>query len=194
MVPDAQELLTANLPLVERAVAFACRRYRLQPEEAEEITSVVHLKLVENDYAVLRSYEGRSSLATFISVVVQRLVLDHRIILGATDIGQLPLREHSPLIVLSACGTLRGETTHIAGMPSLGRAFLAAGARAVVGTLWEIDDDRLSPVFIAFHRYLRAGLATPRALQLAQIDMLRSSDAHLNHPSIWSPVEVLSNL
>lgn len=79
MVPDAQELLTANLPLVERAVAFACRRYRLQPEEAEEITSVVHLKLVENDYAVLRSYEGRSSLATFINIVVQRLVLDHRI-------------------------------------------------------------------------------------------------------------------
>jgi RNA polymerase sigma factor for flagellar operon FliA len=79
VVPDAQELLTANLTLVERAVAFACGRYRLHPEEADEITSVVHLKLVENDYAVLRSYEGRSSLATFISTVVQRLVLDYRI-------------------------------------------------------------------------------------------------------------------
>lgn len=40
---------------------------------------MVKLRLVENDYAILRSYEGRSSFATFIGVVVQRMALDYRI-------------------------------------------------------------------------------------------------------------------
>lgn len=37
------------------------------------------LRLVENDYAILRAYEGRSSFSTFISIVVQRMALDYRI-------------------------------------------------------------------------------------------------------------------
>lgn len=76
---DARELLTANLCVIERTVAFACRRYRLEPDDAEEFAAIVNLKLVENDYAILRKYEERSSFATFISVVVQRMALDYRI-------------------------------------------------------------------------------------------------------------------
>lgn len=72
-------MLTANLPLIERAVAFVCRRKRLDPDEAEEFAAIVNLKLVENDCAILRAYEGRSGFATFISVVVQRMALDYRI-------------------------------------------------------------------------------------------------------------------
>lgn len=79
MVVDARQLLTSNLALIERAVAYACRRYRLEPEDAEEFAAIVNLKLVENDYAILRQYEERCGFATFISVVVQRLALDYRI-------------------------------------------------------------------------------------------------------------------
>lgn len=75
----ADELLTSNLPLIERAIAFACRRNQLSPEDAEEFGAVVKLRLVENDYAVLRAHEGRSSMATFIGIVVQRMLLDFRI-------------------------------------------------------------------------------------------------------------------
>lgn len=73
------ELLTTNLPLIKRAVAFACRRHRLDPDDSEEFAAVVNLKLLENDCAILRAYEARSGLATFISVVVQRMALDYRI-------------------------------------------------------------------------------------------------------------------
>jgi RNA polymerase sigma factor (sigma-70 family) len=73
------EFLTANLPLVERAVAFACRRYNLGPDDAEEFRAIVNLKLVENDCAVLNAYEARSSFATFISIVVKRMALDYRV-------------------------------------------------------------------------------------------------------------------
>jgi len=69
----------SNLDRVERAVSFACRRYRLDPDDAEEFAAIVRLRLVDNDYAILRKYEERSSFATFISVVVQRMALDYRI-------------------------------------------------------------------------------------------------------------------
>lgn len=77
--PKADALLTENLPVIERAVAFACRRYALRPEDAEEFASIVKLKLIENDYAILKAYEARSSFATFISIVVQRMAIDFRI-------------------------------------------------------------------------------------------------------------------
>ncbi len=73
------ELLTSNLDLIERTIAYACRRYRLDENDCEEFGAIVKLKLVENDYAILRAYEARSSLATFISIVVQRMALDYRI-------------------------------------------------------------------------------------------------------------------
>lgn len=60
-------------------MAYACRRYGLTPDDAEEFAAIVNLKLVENDYAILNKFERRSSFATFISVVVQRMALDYRI-------------------------------------------------------------------------------------------------------------------
>jgi RNA polymerase sigma factor (sigma-70 family) len=78
-VHEARELLESNLALVRRAVTFACRRYRFTPDDAEEFQSVVYTKLCDDDCAVLRSYEGRSGLSTFLSVVIQRWALDYRI-------------------------------------------------------------------------------------------------------------------
>jgi RNA polymerase sigma factor for flagellar operon FliA len=75
----ARELLTANLAVIERAVAFACRRYRLGRDDCEELGAVVRLKLVESDYAILRAFGGRCSLATYLRIVVQRMALDYRI-------------------------------------------------------------------------------------------------------------------
>lgn len=79
MVRETEALLTENLAVVERAIAFAARRYRLDPADAEEFGSIVKLKLVDNDYAILDAFEARSSFATFIGVVVQRMALDFRI-------------------------------------------------------------------------------------------------------------------
>jgi RNA polymerase sigma factor (sigma-70 family) len=76
-VLDARELLVDNLDVVERAIRFAARRYRLDPSNAEELDGVVKLRLVENDYAILRAHEGRSSFRTYIGVVVQRMALDY---------------------------------------------------------------------------------------------------------------------
>jgi CHAT domain-containing protein len=114
-------------------------------------------------------------------------------LLSASEIARLELRAR-PIVSLSACGTLRGQTTHVAGTPSVGRAFLDAGARAVVGTLWEIDDDVAAELFTRFHQRLRDGEVPAAALRTAQIEMLQTFDPRRSHPASWSAVEVLSNL
>src|SRR3954469_22157666 len=69
--PEA--LLLSEFTTVERVIAFVTARRRLRPADAEEFASHVKMKLIENDYAVLRKFEGRSSLRTHLTVARQRL-------------------------------------------------------------------------------------------------------------------------
>ena len=114
-------------------------------------------------------------------------------LLTAKEIARLDLQAR-PLVVLSACGTLRGRTSHVAGMPSLARAFLDAGARAVAGTLWEVEDDLTAPLFLRFHEEIERGTGESEALRAAQLAMLASPDPRRRHPASWSAVELLGNL
>jgi len=75
---DPGAWLTANLPLVESAIAFVCRKYRFTPDDAEELASIVKLRLVDHDYVVLQAWEGRSSLRAYLVSVVSRMALDYR--------------------------------------------------------------------------------------------------------------------
>lgn len=72
MSPEA--LLRDNLPLIERVIAGVCRRSGLRDADAEDFGSIVKIALIENDYAILRGYEGRAPLGAFLAVVVQRLL------------------------------------------------------------------------------------------------------------------------
>jgi CHAT domain-containing protein len=117
---------------------------------------------------------------------------DKPVVLGSNDIAHLRL-DRNPLVVLAGCGTFRGDTNHVAGMTSLAGAFLTAGARAVIATLWEIDDDVSAPFFQSLHEHLRAGASPAIALRQAQADLIHSTDPRLAHPATWSAAETLSN-
>src|SRR5438309_9522256 len=45
----------------------------LSPEEVEDIAQEVLLQVVANDYAVLKQFRGRSSLATYLTVIARRI-------------------------------------------------------------------------------------------------------------------------
>jgi|SRR3954447_258078 len=69
-----EELFKANLPLVDRVIGSVCRRAGLRDADAEDFASIARLALIENDYGILRRYEGRAPLGAFLAVVVQRLL------------------------------------------------------------------------------------------------------------------------
>ena len=75
---DTAELLRANLALVERLVRFVCQRARVVGADVDDFDATVKLALVDNDYAVLRAWEGRSSLVTYLTVIIRRLLIDER--------------------------------------------------------------------------------------------------------------------
>jgi RNA polymerase sigma factor (sigma-70 family) len=76
---DAKDFFTANLSLIERVIRFVCRKNRLELQDQDDFTSAVMLRLMENDYAIIRKFEGRSTFAAYITSVTQRLFLDLRI-------------------------------------------------------------------------------------------------------------------
>src|SRR5690554_6597075 len=75
---SAEQLFVENLPLIHRVTAAVARQNRLSVDDAEEFAATVHLRLIADDYAVLRKFRGRSSLQTFLKVVIQRICLDFR--------------------------------------------------------------------------------------------------------------------
>lgn len=77
MKPAEQAFLT-NLPTIEALVQMVARQQRMTWAEAEEFASIVSLRLIENDYAILRKFRGGSTLRTYLTVVIARQALDYR--------------------------------------------------------------------------------------------------------------------
>ncbi len=73
----ADQLFFSSLPLIDTIVAHVSRRSRISKDEAEEFTSYLKLKLIEDDYALLRNYQGKSPFRTYLTLVIKRLLLDY---------------------------------------------------------------------------------------------------------------------
>jgi len=73
-----EALFLAHLEVIDAAIAQVCRRNHLSTAEAGDFASEVHLRLLERQGDPLKRFEGRSSLHTYLVVVVQRLYLDYR--------------------------------------------------------------------------------------------------------------------
>src|SRR5699024_217877 len=73
-----EDLFLAHLEPIEATIGLICRKNRLRAEDADEFRSQAFIKLIENDYEVLRRFEQRSSLRTYLTVVLQRVYLDFR--------------------------------------------------------------------------------------------------------------------
>lgn len=88
------------------------------------------------------------------------------------------------LAVLSACVTGRGVSK---GSDHLGlaSAFLCAGSRALLSTLWQIHDASTAAFMHLFYRHLLQGQACAAALRQAQLELM-SADAY-QHPYYWAP-------
>jgi RNA polymerase sigma factor (sigma-70 family) len=73
---DYQRLLLDHLDLVDQIVRTIGRRRHLSSTERDDFASFVHLRLVEDDYAILRKFQNRSTLWTYLATVLEHLALD----------------------------------------------------------------------------------------------------------------------
>jgi len=97
---------------------------------------------------------------------------------------ELPLA-NVDLAVLSACDTERGSTARGDGVQSFSRAFLAAGARSTVTTLWRVADEPTAGFMRVFYHHLQRGASKAEALRRAKLRFLESGST-LSHPHFWA--------
>jgi CHAT domain-containing protein len=78
------------------------------------------------------------------------------------------------LVVLSACATVRTPDDATGGFAALSDAFVAAGARGTVGSLWSVEDAGTSTFMLALYRAYRADGDAAGALRHAQLEFIRA--------------------
>ena len=72
------DLLRSHLPRIEAVCAYVCRRHKCGTDEAEEFSAHVKARLVADDYAILRKFQGKSRFETYLTTVITHLFLDWR--------------------------------------------------------------------------------------------------------------------
>jgi CHAT domain-containing protein len=109
----------------------------------------------------------------------------HPGLLSTSDIGML--RVPGALIVMTGCATGTGDARVGAGLLGLTRAWMMAGARAVVATNWPVPDAD-GDLIPAFYQNLRTDTAA-EALRRSQIQSIHSGTWQAA-PSYWAAFQV----
>lgn len=77
-MPGSQSVSPSDFALLCDVVASVARHSGLPGDEAQDFSQHVHLRLLEKNYAPLAMFAGQSSFRTYLTVVVNRLLLDWR--------------------------------------------------------------------------------------------------------------------
>ena len=93
------------------------------------------------------------------------------------------------VVVLSACQAASGAVLRGEGVMSLARAFFAAGATAVVGSLWPLRDDEAAAFFETFYGHLAEGNNLSAALGATQVEL----SSHGAPAAAWAGLTVLGD-
>lgn len=102
-------------------------------------------------------------------------------ILTAEDVSGLDLVA-TELAVLSACDTGLGEIRTGEGVFGLRRAFVLAGVKTLVMSLWKIPDLETQELMTEYYHRLEAGQGRAQALRTAQLAI---KEKYPHHPRYW---------
>ena len=111
-------------------------------------------------------------------------------LLRAADIRNLNLSS-CRLVVLSGCSTASGELNGPGDPQSLVRAFLRAGAREVVASVWNLSSAGTAVFMDKFYQSILTGAAAAEALR--QAAAAARSGGTWSHPYYWAGLEAFSS-
>ena len=103
------------------------------------------------------------------------------------------LRLSAELVTISACETALGPRVRGEGVIGLPHAFLSAGARGTLVTLWRIADRSTAEFMGEFYRQLSSGRSPSEALLTVRQAWLADS-TRAAHPAHWAPFVLVGGL
>ncbi len=103
-----------------------------------------------------------------------------------TTLDAFKLKLNADLVVLSGCRTALGKEVKGEGMMGLTRGFMYAGARRVLASLWQVNDDATAELMKRFYQNMlgEQKLQPAAALRAAQLEIRR--DPRWQSPYYWA--------
>ncbi len=165
-------------------------------QEARAIAELYQTEPLAGSKATETAFRARAGQSDIIHLAAHGELnpvqpLFSRIMLGKDSLNDGSLEVHevygldlkeADLVVLSACDTQLGPLSRGDDFVGLSRAFLSAGAPAVVATLWPVDDQATGFLMTRFYANLSGGMSTAASLSAAQ----KATRVKYPHPYYWA--------
>ena len=195
-------------PWVE-GILFRGRRIRQLPaakEEVEMIGAILNIKALTGKEATKPEVLSRLNSVALVHIaahgraetgeiflspnptVAKKKLKEEDFLLTMADVLNAKLRAR--LVVLSCCHSGRGKIK-AEGVVGLARAFLGAGARCVLASLWAISDEATLQFMRYFYEHLAEGKSASKALHQTMKQMRESGN--FSDIKYWAPFVLIGD-
>lgn len=113
-------------------------------------------------------------------------------ILTAQEISMLDLRGLD-LVVLSACQTGLGDIVSGEGVFGLQRGFKMAGAKTIIMSLWNVNDESTMKMMTSFYHHYLEGMSKEKAFHVAQDELRKEIPTQQERPD-WAAFIMLDGM
>ncbi|XP_078380053.1 uncharacterized protein LOC144662998 [Oculina patagonica] len=195
--PWVQEVLChgtilEQLPWARKEVKMIGRILNTAPLIGREATKDEVLKRISSVALVHIAAHGRMETGEIAlapnTTKTSQICGEEDFLLTMRDVMSVQIRAR--LVVLSCCHSARGEIK-AEGVVGIARAFLAAGARSVLVSLWAIDDEATLEFMKCFYSHLVTGRSASESLNLA-MKCMRESD-EFSEVKYWAPFVLIGD-
>jgi CHAT domain-containing protein len=111
--------------------------------------------------------------------------------LEAAEILESNAFSGTDLVTLSTCESGLGMVQGTEGVLGLTWAFLAAGSRSVVSSLWSIDDAATADLMVRFYQAVLTNRNKAESLQASALAL--KQDPRTAHPAYWAPFQIVGD-
>ena len=190
--PWVEEVKLKQLPCARREVELIAEILHTTPLTGKEATKDEVLKQLSNVAIVHIAAHGRMETGEIAlspnPTRASEKPSDEDFLLRMSDVLNIRLRAR--LVVLSCCHSGRGEIK-AEGVVGIARAFLGAGARSVLVSLWAIDDKATLEFMKYFYQHLVEGESASKSLNQA-MKFMRESD-EFSDVKYWAPFVLIGD-
>ena len=190
--PWVEEVKLKQLPCARREVELIAEILHTTPLTGKEATKDEVLKQLSNVALVHIAAHGRMETGDIAlspnPTRASEKPSDEDFLLTMSDVLNVRLRAR--LVVLSCCHSGRGEIK-AEGVVGIARAFLGAGARSVLVSLWAIDDKATLEFMKYFYQHLAEGESASKSLNQA-MKFMRESD-EFSDVKYWAPFVLIGD-
>ena len=177
--------ILGQLPCAREEVQMIGRIFNTKPLIGREATKNEVLRQLPSVALIHIAAHGRMETGEILlapnTTRASQIPANEDFLLTMKDVTSAHIR--AKLVVLSCCHSGRGEIK-AEGVVGIARAFLGAGARAVLVSLWAIDDKATLEFMKSFYSHLVKGMSASESLNKAMKHMRESDE--FNEVKHWA--------